>query len=598
MFILFFIGFIIKLPSFPFHTWLPDAHVEAPTPISMILAGILLKIGGYGLIRLAWPLAPAGAYDWSYVRRRPGRLQHPLRRPGGDGPDRLQEAGRLQLGQPHGLRHPGHGRHGIFAADGSALDPRYYAYGVNGAMFMMLAHGITSAGMFFLVGVIYDRAHTRDLNKLGGLDNIMPLYGAMSYIIFFGSMGLPGLCGFVAEVFVVLAAFNYSPVLAVLAAAAVILTAGYILWTIQRVFLGRSEAWKGLPDMNLREIVIAVPLVVLTIAMGIFPQSLVLSWMGPSVDQVVQKVMTARELNVQRPAPRPGSPRSPSSNRRDVARVRDARSCSCVDPGSRCTLRATSDAARGNVVISSRPGDCAQSSRRRREGAAGPSDVRLVRSSSISAPRVAERPEGLEPCPGWVADVLWKEPNCHASQVMDGRSRLDRSHLDPVIGRGLSAQAPGPAQEPSPAKEAKKRRRKSAAESAEGRAEIRLAAREAQGVPRRTSPPSSSTSSSPGWGPRAVTSRSSRPTPGCKFRPPRPSTSRPTARPRIKLRDVELRGADKTCTMAITVREPGQPPQTIYRGFRPGSSKTGTVPSFTCFVSSKLAGVDAKATRK
>ena len=268
VFILFFIGFIVKLPSFPFHTWLPDAHVEAPTPISMILAGILLKIGGYGLIRLAWPLAPAGAYDWSYFVAVAGSLQHPLRRPGGDGPDRLQEAGRLQLGQPHGLRDPGHGRD----EPRPAQPPQYYAYGVNGAMFMMLAHGITSAGMFFLVGVIYDRAHTRDLNKLGGLNNIMPLYGAISYIIFFGSMGLPGLCGFVAEVFVVLAAFNYSTVLAVLAAAAVILTAGYILWTIQRVFLGRSETWKGLPDMNLREITIAVPLVVLTIAMGIFPK--------------------------------------------------------------------------------------------------------------------------------------------------------------------------------------------------------------------------------------------------------------------------------------------------------------------------------------
>src|SRR5262249_55061103 len=131
-------------------------------------------------------------------------------------------------------------------SSGAETDWRYYAYGVNGAMFMMLAHGITSAGMFFLVGVIYDRAHTPDLNKLGGLNNIMPVYGALSYIIFFGSMGLPGLCGFVAEVFVVLAAFNYAPGLAVLAAAAVILTAGYILWTVQRVFLGRNETWKGL----------------------------------------------------------------------------------------------------------------------------------------------------------------------------------------------------------------------------------------------------------------------------------------------------------------------------------------------------------------
>ena len=136
------------------------------------------------------------------------------------------------------------------AAMNLSTSPQYYAYGVNGAMFMMLAHGITSAGMFFLVGVIYDRAHTRDLNKLGGLNNIMPLYGAISYVIFFGSMGLPGLCGFVAEFFVVVAAFNYSKLLAVLAATAVVLTAGYILWTLQRVFLGRSETWKGLPDMD------------------------------------------------------------------------------------------------------------------------------------------------------------------------------------------------------------------------------------------------------------------------------------------------------------------------------------------------------------
>jgi NADH-quinone oxidoreductase subunit M len=135
----------------------------------------------------------------------------------------------------------------------------------------------------------------------------MPLYAAISYVIFFGSMGLPGLCGFVAEVFVVLSAFNFSPLLAILAAGAVILTAGYILWTVQRVFLGRSEAWKGLPDLNFREIGIAVPLVVLTLAMGIFPQQLVLSWMGPSVDQMVRSVTTAREINAQGPAA-PGRP--------------------------------------------------------------------------------------------------------------------------------------------------------------------------------------------------------------------------------------------------------------------------------------------------
>ena len=294
VFILFFTGFIVKLPSFPFHTWLPDAHVEAPTPISMILAGILLKIGGYGLIRLAWPLAPAGAYDWSIWVAILGVfsiLYGAL--------VAMAQTDFKKLVAYSSVSHMGYvtlgmAVMGIFAADGSRLDPRYYAYGVNGAMYMMLAHGITSVGMFFLVGVIYDRAHTRDLNKLGGLANIMPLYGAMSYIIFFGSMGLPGLCGFVAEVFVVLAAFNYSPILAVLAAAAVILTAGYILWTIQRVFLGRSEAWKSLPIWISAKSASRVPLVVLTIAMGIFPHVLVLSWMSPSVDHIVQGVVTAR----------------------------------------------------------------------------------------------------------------------------------------------------------------------------------------------------------------------------------------------------------------------------------------------------------------
>jgi NADH-quinone oxidoreductase subunit M len=292
VFILFFIGFCIKLPSFPFHTWLPDAHVQAPTPISMILAGILLKIGGYGLIRLAWPLAPAGAYDWSFFVAALGVfsiLYGAL--------VAMAQTDFKKLVAYSSVSHMGYVTLGM-AVMNLAASPQYYAYGVNGAMFMMLAHGITSAGMFFLVGVIYDRAHTRDLNKLGGLNNIMPLYGAISYVIFFGSMGLPGLCGFVAEVFVVLASFSYSKVLAVLAAAAVILTAGYILWTLQRVFLGRNESWKGLPDMDMREITIAVPLVVLTIAMGVFPNALVLSWMSPSVNEMVNSVVNARELNV------------------------------------------------------------------------------------------------------------------------------------------------------------------------------------------------------------------------------------------------------------------------------------------------------------
>jgi NADH-quinone oxidoreductase subunit M len=286
IFALFFVGFAVKLPSFPFHTWLPDAHVQAPTPISMILAGVLLKIGGYGLIRLAWPLAPLGALDWSWYVAALGVFSIVY-----GALAAMAQTDFKKLVAYSSVSHMGYVTLGL-AAMSLTGDPRYYAYGVNGAMFMMIAHGITSAGMFFLVGVIYDRLHTRDLGKLGGLFTPMPGYGAVAFLIFFGSMGLPGLCGFIAEVFVVLAAFHYSTTLGVLAAAAVVLTAGYILWTLQRVFLGRNEAHRGLPDLTAREWAISLPLVALTVVLGILPQTL-LSWMGPSAVDVVHNLQRA-----------------------------------------------------------------------------------------------------------------------------------------------------------------------------------------------------------------------------------------------------------------------------------------------------------------
>ena len=294
VFVLFLTGFCVKLPSFPFHTWLPDAHVQAPTPISMILAGVLLKIGGYGLIRLAWPLAPAGAYDWSFFVAALGVfsiLYGAL--------VAMAQTDFKKLVAYSSVSHMGYVTLGMAVMVlASKSDPRYYAYGVNGAMYMMIAHGITSTGMFFLVGVIYERAHTRDLKKLGGLLNMMPIYGAVSFLIFFGSMGLPGLCGFIAEAFVILASFNYDWRLAVLAASAVILTAGYILWTLQRIFLGKGDHHHHVyPDMNVREILIAAPLVLLTILLGVFPQQMLLRWMGPSVDKVARAVVSAKVLS-------------------------------------------------------------------------------------------------------------------------------------------------------------------------------------------------------------------------------------------------------------------------------------------------------------
>ncbi len=292
IFLLFLIGFCVKLPSFPFHTWLPDAHVQAPTPISMILAGVLLKIGGYGLIRLAWPLAPAGAYYFAYFVAALGVVSILY-----GALAAMAQTDFKKLVAYSSVSHMGYVTLGmaVMTVLGTYNDPRYYAYGVNGAMFMMIAHGITSTGMFFLVGVIYDRAHTRDLKKLGGLFSVMPIYAAVTFLIFFGSMGLPGLCGFLSEALVIMATFNFNVPLAVLAAAAVILTAGYILWTLQRVFLGRSEQYKGLPDLNIREMIIAAPLVFLTVALGVAP-GLVLNWMSPSVDDVVNQIVGARTV--------------------------------------------------------------------------------------------------------------------------------------------------------------------------------------------------------------------------------------------------------------------------------------------------------------
>src|SRR5262249_36742860 len=161
------------------------------------------------------------------------------------------------------------------------------AGGMRGAMSQMIAHGITSAGMFFLVGVIYDRAHHRNLDNFRGLYEPMPLYGGLSAVIFFAAMGLPGMCGFVGEFMVVLATWNYDKVFAVLAALPVVLTAAYILWTLQRVYLGQNPAYKDYPDITLRELVCAIPLAVLSVLLGVAPY-LLLSWMEPDVTQLVR----------------------------------------------------------------------------------------------------------------------------------------------------------------------------------------------------------------------------------------------------------------------------------------------------------------------
>ncbi len=291
-FVLLFIGFAIKVPAVPVHTWLPDAHVEAPTPISMILAGVLLKMGGYGIIRICYPICPDAGYELAYWVCGVGVLSMVY-----GAFAALAQKDFKRLVAYSSVSHMGYvvlGL-GVWSAVAGAhpqYNPAYWQQGVNGAMFQMIAHGISSAGMFFMVGVLYERVHHRNLDQFGGIFGRMPLYTGLAIGIFFAGLGLPGLCGFIGEVLVTLSVWNFSHVLAVISASVVILTAAYILWTIQRVYLGPE--YKGphgdhLTKITPRELAIACPLLVMAVLLGVFPQTL-FNYMTPSVNREVQQL--------------------------------------------------------------------------------------------------------------------------------------------------------------------------------------------------------------------------------------------------------------------------------------------------------------------
>jgi len=258
LFVAFFIGFAIKVPVWPFHTWLPDAHVEAPTAISVILAGVLLKMGTYGMMRISMPIFPGAMQDFAFAIAVLGVINILY-----GAYCAMAQEDLKKLVAYSSVSHMGYVMLGM-----AALTPQ----GMTGAALQMFNHGTITAMMFLLVGVVYDRAHHRQINGFGGLGAVMPIYTGVAMLAFFASMGLPGLSGFIAEVLVFLGAFQSYKWLTFLAALGIILTAGYLLWMIKRVFLGAvNEKYKDMPEINARELFTLVPIGLIVIYLGIYP---------------------------------------------------------------------------------------------------------------------------------------------------------------------------------------------------------------------------------------------------------------------------------------------------------------------------------------
>ncbi|MBU0519671.1 NADH-quinone oxidoreductase subunit M [bacterium] len=256
----FALAFAIKVPMFPFHTWLPDAHVEAPTAGSVILAAVLLKMGTYGFLRFCMPLFPdAIPYfaPWISVLAIIGIIYGAL--------VCMVQPDMKKLIAYSSVSHLGFVMLGMFALN---------QQGVQGSIIQMLNHGISTGALFFLVGVLYDRRHTRMIADYGGVAKVMPKYATVFIIISLSSVGLPGLNGFVGEFLILLGTAKANFTYAVFAATGVIFAAVYLLWLIQRVFFGPldKDENKDLQDLTLREKVILYPLVAMTIIMGVFPQ--------------------------------------------------------------------------------------------------------------------------------------------------------------------------------------------------------------------------------------------------------------------------------------------------------------------------------------
>jgi NADH-quinone oxidoreductase subunit M len=281
----FFLAFAVKVPMFPFHTWLPDAHVEAPTAGSVVLAAIMLKLGTFGFIRLAVPLFPGAAMDPTVrmiilVLAVIGIVYGAL--------VSLVQPDFKKLVAYSSVSHLGFVMLGIFALT---------VQSVQGALMVMISHGISTGALFFLIGMIYERRHTRLIEDYGGIARVVPMFAAALTLVSFSSIGVPGTNGFVGEFLVLLGSFRTFPVLALIASTSVIIAAAYLLWAIQRILfnsLDKSEN-EHVADLNRRELLLLAPLLAGILWLGVYPAP-VLRRMQPAAEQFVRIVETRAAL--------------------------------------------------------------------------------------------------------------------------------------------------------------------------------------------------------------------------------------------------------------------------------------------------------------
>src|SRR5579883_78791 len=271
-----FFAFAVKIPMVPFHTWLPDAHVEAPTAISVVLAGVLLKMGGYGILRLSLGIFPEIALSLSWYMAMFGFINIVY-----GALCAMAQSDFKRLIAYSSVSHMGFVLLGIAALN---------SQGMVGAIMQMFNHGTITAMLFLIVGVLYDRTQTRGVLEFGGLANQMPKYFAITVIAFFAALGLPAMSLFISEALVFIGSFQTWQTWTIVSTLGIILTAAYFLWTLQRMFFGATpEKWNNLPDINGRELASLIPLAVIVFALGIYPAP-VIDLLTSSVNALVSIV--------------------------------------------------------------------------------------------------------------------------------------------------------------------------------------------------------------------------------------------------------------------------------------------------------------------